>query len=509
MEPEVVLGPPGTGKTTHLLGIVEDELSSGTPPDRIGFVSFTRRAAEEAIGRAATRFSLSRKDLPFFRTLHSLAFRALGRKSGEILEGTRLQEFGELVGHKITGRFSMEDGTIFGFERGDRLLFMENLARVRGVPLSAVYEEDHDDLSLLEVERFAAALREYKAELGIADFTDLILEFCRSGIQLSLDVLLVDEAQDLSLLQWEMVRKLAVGARRVVIAGDDDQCLYRWAGADVETFVSMPGRVTVLDQSWRVPRTVQAVAADVVGRVRHRREKAWRPRPEDGSVVRHRSLASFDFSTDGFGDGNGDVLVLGRNRYILKEVEGAIRSAGYLYEFQGVRSIRDSILRCVLSWERLRQGREGVTTEDARKMYELISVGTGVRRGHKLLPDLPEDGPVTMQDLLERGGLLVDPAKLWWDALDKMPTSDVAYIRAALRRRENLQAAPRIRLSTIHGMKGGEGTRVVLLTDVAARTHLEAQRWPDDENRVWYVAATRAKQELHIVAPRTGRNFSL
>lgn len=502
MNPEIILGPPGTGKTTTLLGIVDEELERGVPPDRIAFVSFTRRAAEEAVSRACTRFGLERKQLPYFRTLHSLCFKALGLKSGEVLEGKRLEEFGELVGHKITGRFSLDEGNIWGFERGDRLLFLENLARVRGRSLREVYEDDHDDLSMHEIERFAAALREYKAELGISDFTDMLQDFVRMGVAVNLEVLLVDEAQDLSMLQWDVVRRLAEGARRVVIAGDDDQAIYRWAGADVETLIGMEGSVRVLDQSWRVPETVQALSSEVIGRVRHRRPKDWRPRPVSGSVNRHRSLASVDLS-------GPDILILGRNRYMLRECEKQIRSAGYLYEFQGVSSIRPNLLRAVVSWERLRQGRGEVTAGDARKMYEMMSLGKGWARGHKLLPAFSDDEVITMQDLIDRGGLLVNPETKWFDALDKMAVTDVQYIRATRRRNESLLEKPRIRLSTIHGMKGGEAEQVIILTDMAARTHLEAQRHPEDEARVWYVAATRAKEQLHIVAPRTARSFDL
>lgn len=502
MNPEIILGPPGTGKTTTLLGIVEDELSGGTPPDRIAYLSFTRRAAEEAISRACERFSLQRKQFPYFRTLHSLCFRLMGLSSSEVLEGKRLEEFGGIVGHKITGRFSLEDGTVFGFEKGDRLLFMENLARVRRVPLRQVYDEDDDELSFWEVQRFAEALEAYKRDLGVLDFTDMLTQFADSGLELPLDVLLVDEAQDLSILQWEVVRKLARGARRVVIAGDDDQAIYRWAGADVDTLVRMDGRVRVLSQSWRVPRSVQKVAGEVVGRIQLRREKDWSPREDDGLVRWHASQHSVDLS-------GPDILVLARNRYILREYEKSIRSAGYLYEFQGARSVRPSLLEAVLTWERLRKGRAGVTADSCRKMYDHMSTGKAVARGHKTLPGLADEEEVTMADLQSRGGLLVSPDAVWFDALDKMPLPEVAYIRAALRRGENLQGAPRIRLSTIHGMKGGEAQQVVLLTDMAARTHEEARRWPDDEARVWYVAVTRARQELHVVAPRTARFYQI
>lgn len=503
-DPEIVLGPPGCGKTTTLLRIVEDELASGTPPDRIGYVSFTRRAADEAIARACERFRLTRRDLPHFRTLHSLCFRGLGLSSRQVLEGQRLQEFGDVVGMTITGRFSLDDGTVYGFEPGDRILFMENLARVRGQDLRAAYDEDSDDLSFWEVERFAAALRHYKDDLGVLDYTDMLQQFVAQDIRVPLDVLLVDEGQDLSTLQWRVVEQLARGARRVVVAGDDDQAIYRWAGADVDTFVGMEGRTRVLSQSWRVPRAVQGLAGEVVRRICTRRPKEWSPREEDGAVTWHPSIDSVDLS-------GPDVLVLARNRYLLREYERRVRSAGYLYEFQGISSIRPKLLEAVLSWERLRQGRgHPVTVADARRMYEMMSVGRGFARGHKLLPGFSvDDEQVTMAALQERGGLLVSPEALWFDALDKMAMSDVAYIRATRRRGENLLARPRIRLSTIHGMKGGEADSVILMTDMAQRTARDARRWPDDEHRVWYVAVTRARSSLHVVAPSSPRNYSL
>jgi len=502
--PEIILGPPGTGKTTTLINMVEDELARGVPANRIAYLSFTRRAAEEAVSRACAKFTgMKKNDFPYFRTLHSLCFKVMGLSSSGILEGKRLEEFGDLVGHKITGRFSLEDGTIFGFEKGDRLLFMDNLARVRNVSLRSVYDEDDDDLSFWEVERFSKALLEYKKDLGLIDFTDMLDSFVDSGIELPIDVLFIDEAQDLSILQWKVVWKLAATANRIVIAGDDDQAIYRWAGADVDTLVSMQGDVRVLSQSWRVPREVQKVASEIVSRIRTRREKIWKPREDDGVVKWHASDESLDLS-------GPDILVLGRNRYILREFEKNIRALGYLYEFQGARSIRPSLLDAVLTWERLRNGRDGVTAGQCRKMYEYLSVSIGFSRGNKTLSKIPEDEEnVKIQMLIDDGGLLVPRDKLWYDALDRISIVEVSYIRAALRRKENLLAAPRIRLSTIHGIKGGEAKEVVLITDMAVRTMAEAKKNPDDEARVWYVAVTRAREKLHILAPRTTRYYQL
>jgi superfamily I DNA/RNA helicase len=501
-EPEIILGPPGTGKTTTLIQIVEEELGFMTEPSRIAYLSFTRRAADEAIERSCKKFGMKRIQFPHFRTLHSLCFKTMGMSSSGILEGSRLETFSKLVGYTITGRYSLDDGTVFGFEKGDRLLFMDNVARMRGIPLREVYDTDDDELSFWEVERFSKALAQYKADTGTIDFTDMLIQFEASETVIPIDVLLVDEAQDLSLLQWRVVRKLARTARRVVIAGDDDQAIYRWAGADVDTLISMQGSVRVLDQSYRVPRAVQRVADEIIGRVSQRRPKEWRPRDEEGSVTYHPSVDSVDLS-------GPDVLVLGRNRYMLREFERNLRSLGYLYEFQGIRSIRPSLLEAVLTWERLRQSRPGVLGVHARKMYEWLSVGVGVSRGSKTLPRLDDEEEVTLETLTERGGLLVPHDKLWFDALDKMSLQDVSYMRAARRRGENLTAPPRIRLSTIHGIKGGQAQSVVILTDMAQRTFREAMKNPEDEARVWYVAVTRAREKLHIVAPTTMRFYRI
>ena len=54
---------------------------------------------------------------------------------------------------------------------------------------------------------------------------------------------MVDEAQDLTPLQWDMVVKIASAVDRVYIAGDDDQAIYEWNGADVNLFQTFPGKV--------------------------------------------------------------------------------------------------------------------------------------------------------------------------------------------------------------------------------------------------------------------------
>ena len=139
---KIVLGPPGTGKTTKLLNLVEEYIKKGVAPDRIGYFAFTRRAANEAIERACAKFYLDKKDLPYFRTLHSLAFLQGGLSHSQIITGQKYQEIAEWL--KI-GKFysdpTLEQGPYKDFGYGDKFLELINIARILQQPLKKVYTE--------------------------------------------------------------------------------------------------------------------------------------------------------------------------------------------------------------------------------------------------------------------------------------------------------------------------------------------------------------------------------
>ena len=138
----IILGPPGTGKTTYLLNKVEEYMLKGVPPDRIGYFGFTRRAAAEAIDRACSKFKLSRRDLPFFRTLHSLAFMQMGINHNQIMTADKFPEVGEWL--KIGGFFNSgltDQGPYKDFGYGDKFLEIINIARILQQPLRQAYNE--------------------------------------------------------------------------------------------------------------------------------------------------------------------------------------------------------------------------------------------------------------------------------------------------------------------------------------------------------------------------------
>lgn len=502
MTPEIVLGPPGTGKTTTLLNEVDAELARGVPPDRVAYLSFTRRAAEEAVTRACAKWGLEREALPHFRTLHSLAFRALGLSSSDVLQGSRLRDFADWAGLRLTARgaYDHEEGLRLGTTAGDRILHMENLARVRCCPLRELYDADDDRLPWDEVERVAGALAAHKHEHRLLDFTDMLSELTRTGAPPDIEVMVVDECQDLSTLQWKMVYWLARRCRRVIVAGDDDQAIYQWAGADVEQFVSMTGSVRVLGRSYRVPRAVQALAADVIGGVVHRREKAWEARDEPGGVDLALDVEELDLTPASAGgrwvEDVQPVLVLARNEYVLREqVVPHLQEAGVLFEWRGEQSVDLAVQHAVVAWEALRSGK-GVAAALVRGVYSLMT-DRGVDRAHRDLAGVPDDYELGLEEAERDYGLRT--RAVWREALDRIVPDDAAAVVAAIKGGERLGERSRVRLSTIHGAKGGEARHVVLFREMARRSWREMARRPDEERRVWYVGITRARERLTVV----------
>ena len=74
-----------------------------------------------------------------------------------------------------------------------------------------------------------------------------------------------------------------------------------------------------------------------------------------------------------------------------------------------------------------------------------------------------------------------------------------------MRNGEKFSDKPRINISTIHQSKGGEADNVLLTPDMGKLSWENSYK--DEESRVWYVAVTRARENLMIVRPRNLRHY--
>lgn len=480
---ELIIGPPGTGKTTTCLNIVEDALRRGIEPQRIGFVSFTKKAAEEAKTRACERFNYPPKSFQYFRTLHSIAFTELGLNRNEVMQPKDYKRIGDALGYKL--RNIHTNPAVEGFSQddplGDKCFYIEQMSRVRQVPLERQWAESgFQDCEWLSVQQFSNTLAAYKRERGLFDFADMI-DHCH--VELPLELLIVDEAQDLTPQQFAFVNRLAARVPTVYFAGDDMQAIYNWAGADVKQFLAVADYKRVLSKSYRLPRSVHALAKRVEGRVVRDYVRDWQSRDDAGAVEYIDEIDHLDMK-------EGEWLLLARNTYLLEKYKAFVRYCGYPYIFSGRSSLHEDSVRAVLAYEHLRQGKT-ISRAEAKLVCQFASE-----------IDLPY-----AQDQFTLATLPVNVNKTWMDALDLLSLYEREYIRNIKKNGESLLATPRITISTIHGAKGGEADNTVVMSDMSSRTWQGMQDDPESEHRVQYTAYTRAKQKLFLVNPQTIRYY--
>ena len=489
-----IFGPPGSGKTTFLLNVIQQELDSGVHPSAMGYFAFTRKAATEAKERAVEKFPHLNPevDFPWFRTLHSLAYRCLGITNKDMMKPENYREFAKEAGIELGIENGEED---FMVKVDNPILNEINIARIKGLDLRTHYNRSEMDIEWFHFDYVERAYRHYKEAQGLLDFTDLLERIVEQVERLpKLEVLIIDEAQDLSRLQWQLVHELAARAKRTFVAGDDDQAVFTWAGADIESFLGFEGDVTVLDQSYRVPAKVHELANNVVNRIRKRQPKAWNPRDYDGEVKFYYDFQHVDIT-------QGEWLLLASTNYLLNEMHHWIKSQGLLFERQGQRSINEAVMTAVLGWETLRRGKE-IPFPVVKQIYKHLD-SNFIKRGHKTLRNIDPEGVFTMDYLKTHHGLETDI--IWHEALTKISEDKRDYIIALLRRGTKITGKPNIKLSTIHGAKGGEADNVLLITDLSSKFAKQYEKNSDDVNRLLYVGITRARQALHIVLPKNVR----
>ena len=221
-----VIGPPGTGKTTFLsrqVATVVDRYGAafGDVPwsNPVLICSLTKAAAAEVGGR----------DLPIKRrmvgTLHAHCYRALDRP--KIVEGTNVSDWNEhapedwcLQGdYADIGETPAWERTVDGTtaSRGDEILGRIDVLRHRCIPQDKWPGAESD---------FYEAWAAWKTEQCVLDFTDLIEQalltvWIAPG---NPNVIMVDEAQDLSTLEYKLIRKWSESANATIIVGDPWQC---------------------------------------------------------------------------------------------------------------------------------------------------------------------------------------------------------------------------------------------------------------------------------------------
>lgn len=472
----VLYGPPGTGKTRRLLKYIGEFME--TQPGRVLFCSHTRAAAQEAISRWGDGANLARIDI---QTLHSVCFKALKLSKAQTVDFEKLNAFGLEFGIDMT-----DEG--IGKEFNDVL----SLARAKCITPEEGYERSWRPGSASHFAAYAQSYQQWKNAFGYMDFNDMLdvgaARLTRSVANYALVV--IDEAQDLTPLHWKVIYKLVelLPGVRFLIAGDDDQALYSFAGADPAGMPDFGNRTSaesqVLSQSYRITQQVYDVAQAIIKRVRARVPKDYAPRTGlDGrpATGKYEIWPNMDYLQI---DPGRDSLLLYADRFVRSEVEPLLQENGISYKaLNGYPSPLDS-----------RAGRalKAIHTYTDDELLDYDGDLRPIVRG-----GLSARGQGAWDNVSERE-VLTRIRRQDWSVLAIKP-QHIDFLRTV-----DYKQDQNLRISTMHGAKGLQGDDVHLILSLSPRAWAEAAVEPDHLHRLLYTAVTRTKENLYLYDGENG-----
>jgi len=316
-----IFGPPGTGKTTFLLKKIKKHIKNGVKPENIAFISYTNAATNEAKKSVSKNFSgLGSINFPNFSTMHSLATKIGGNKGKELCLEEHWKAFDDRIfcftewtekndPFSVVSRFkhpvldlyslaiaretSMSEELNIKLESGD-FHSMTDIGNMKSSLISFFDLKMINDKDLLKYsQRYIDRYLDFKKRETLVDFNDVIINTVNdlNDDQLpTFEVLVIDEAQDLSDNLWSLAKKLIKRAGTVLIAGDDDQAIMINFGASAHEFLNIKTtkKDYPLPKSWRVPAQVMdyvnAGVMKFILALPNRKPKEWETADHDGTL---------------------------------------------------------------------------------------------------------------------------------------------------------------------------------------------------------------------------------
>lgn len=505
-----IFGAPGTGKTSTLIRLLNEELeSSDVTLKDVVFVSFSNSAIDEVCERLNIRKGA--KSAPFFRTLHGLALKELIRIEIYTSEQVRkLQKIGFVEGAQA--EFCREMG--IPFDKGDHVGASDLLGNRAFTAWSAVIGEfypKHRDVERC-LEELYALFPEYgeiieswlrfKNELRFFDYNDILIEFYEFEPLIDAKIGFFDEVQDFNRLEFEILKEIISGLERVYLAGDDDQAIYSWKGAKPEFFLNLKGEERVLSKTYRLPSRIWEFAQEIITQVEVRKPKEIETRREGGVVKVFEPITLEEITKLAVALAkkypNLTVFLLFRTNHMVYSAESILLEHAVPFRKLKGYSIWDKEL--VTAWNIIAKIRNG----------QNLSIDEWIFLVEHANPEIiPEGYREDLIKTLKNEGSI--PIELMSAIRSVSPLVDLFKVRRK-KTKELLKKAWQpikfeeinLYVDTIHASKGKEAD-IVVLADAITSTIDSAIRngFRDSELRVFYVGVTRARKAV-FVAPLLG-----
>ncbi len=523
-----VIGPPGTGKTESLTMTARGWLRSGVEPDRVAYLAFGKKAAEEAKLRVLDDGFGDELDekLPYFRTIHSLAWMGVRKQFSDanpMLEGD-MRRFSKATG--LEGAFAVphwEDlAEVYatlennGKTDWDRCLSAYNLSRISSRTVedlqaakSGFSRPAAHVVGCLEKDVYCSFVRQYEAYKkgnGLFDFPDMI-EFALTEMQPLDDVeyVVVDEFQDVAPLLDLVISRIFRNSRQVWYGADEDQAIFTFAAADPQIFIDKAKAARwriFLRETRRFGQDIVDYSSQIIGRVRNRI-----PKEVFGVEGKQHTIRK----TGEFKPEAADMLVLHRHVAGCQKVGRAYFDAGLPYRNERGRDPLGAHAR-VEAYETmndLASGKE-VTISAASRLIMDLMPSTIVSEQNQQIRLIPHGAKKKFQDV---GKSMVDLREL---LMAKFLTSegyeaialksfrvfkhaeDLEYYERVIQNGHSLSGSGVPVVTTIHASKGRQGKKVLVFSERGRKCALEE----DAEHRLAYVAVTRTQGDLEICDDR-------
>ena len=312
-----------------------------------------------------------------------------------------------------------------------------------------------------------------------------------------------------------MLYKLAQKAKRVYLAGDDDQGIYKFNGSDPKYFTTyFPGRKVILRQTRRFGEAIHHFSQIIRRGILDSIEKDYDSLKKDGYVKRYLNFAEIPI-----GELPGTWYLLGRVNTTVNELRACAKDAGLYYgDNRGNKSFDVKQWRAIKSWTRITKGKS-IKKHDAEIMMRYIrEIKDHSYRRTGFWIELPDTQEYDFDGLRDWCGLNLNDeaaAKPWWEILQRNFTAtQTEYFTRLLKRygQGSLDEDPQIIIDTIHSVKGGEANNVLLYSKANYPSSFVNKKSADDksdEKRVYYTGATRARDTLHILSSNYRYNYPI